>query len=234
MKSTFLTLRLYILGVSAVLVSGTSCRSSEYLSAAGECCSLCDRGFAVRKDCSGDYNTRCKPCLKGEFMNIPSGFHKCLPCKTCDAGLSILQACTTVMNTVCEVLDGYYCLRYLDGECCLAVKHSGCKPGQQIKTLGTKDSDTVCEPCPLGFYSPEGVNCTKWTDCSVRNEVEDQEGTSIRDVQCKPTRERYGLIPAFVLYLPTIIVLFLKHKMNCTVAQDQKEENEEVDQPAAR
>lgn len=29
---------------------------------------------------------------------------------------------------------------------------------------GTKISDTVCEDCPPGFYSPEGVDCFKWTE----------------------------------------------------------------------
>ncbi|XP_060788276.1 tumor necrosis factor receptor superfamily member 14-like isoform X2 [Neoarius graeffei] len=210
MKSTFLALGLYIFGVSALLTYGAGCGKGEYRSTAGECCPMCSIGFFI------------------------------------------LQDCTRTKNTICEVLDGYYCSQYSDGECNHAVKHSECKPGQHIKKLGTKDSDTVCEPCPPGFYSPEGVNCTKWTDFSVRNEVEVQEGTSIRDVQCRAPRKRYGLIPAFVLYLPTVLVLFLKRKMNCSTglkspvmetnpevlecaaSSSKQEENEEVDQPAAR
>ncbi|XP_060788272.1 tumor necrosis factor receptor superfamily member 14-like isoform X2 [Neoarius graeffei] len=241
-----------IQGVSAVLTYGASCRKGEYRSTAGECCPMCSIGTVVIKDCIGDYSTACRPCTKGTFMNEPNGLPDCFPCKTCDAGLFILQDCTGTKNTVCEVLDGYYCSQYSDVECDHAVKHSECKPGQHIKAPGTKASDTVCEPCPLGFYSPEGVNCTKWTDCSVRHEVEVQEGTSIRDVQCKPTRERYGLIPVFVLCLPTVLVLFFKHKMNCctglkspvmetnpevlecAASSSKQEENEEVDQPAAR
>ncbi|XP_060788278.1 tumor necrosis factor receptor superfamily member 5-like isoform X4 [Neoarius graeffei] len=114
---------------------------------------------------------------------------------------------------------------YIFGVSALLTYGAGCGKGEYRSTageccpmcsIGTKDSDTVCEPCPPGFYSPEGVNCTKWTDFSVRNEVEVQEGTSIRDVQCRAPRKRYGLIPAFVLYLPTVLVLFLKRKMNCS------------------
>lgn len=51
-------------------------------------------------------------------------------------GFYILQECTTVKDTVCEVLDGYYCIQYSDKECSLASKHSECEPGQQVKTPG--------------------------------------------------------------------------------------------------
>ncbi|KAB5567270.1 hypothetical protein PHYPO_G00230860 [Pangasianodon hypophthalmus] len=214
MKSTFLTLRLFIFGVHAVLTYGARCGQSEYLSAAGECCPMCNIGSVVFKDCSGDYSTTCKPCSKGTFMNEPNGLPSCFPCKTCDTGLYILQDCTTIKNTVCEVLDGYYCMHYFEGECSHAMKHSKCKPGQQIKTPGTKASDTVCEPCPQGFYSPEGVTCSKWTDCSLSNEIEDQEGTSITDVKCKPRRKRYVLLASVlmaIVLLLSVMVLYLTH-----------------------
>ncbi|XP_053536348.1 tumor necrosis factor receptor superfamily member 14 [Ictalurus punctatus] len=215
MKSTVLTLRLYIFGVYAVLTYGAKCGPSEYLSAAGECCPMCNIGSVVLRDCTGDYSTSCKPCSKGMFMNEPNGLNKCFSCKSCDTGLYVLQECTTIKDTVCEVLDGYYCIQKSGRECSLASKHSECEPGQQVKTPGTKASDTVCEPCPPGFYSPKGVNCTKWTDCWVNNEVVDQEGTSITDVQCKPRRRRSVyliLIPLSALVILSVIVLYLWHR----------------------
>ncbi|XP_053481888.1 tumor necrosis factor receptor superfamily member 14-like [Ictalurus furcatus] len=160
-KNLFICL---LTGVYAVLTYGAKCGPSEYLSAAGECCPMCNIGSVVVKDCSGDYSTSCKPCSKGTFMNEPNGLNKCFSCKSCDTGLYILQECTTIKDTVCEVLDGYYCIQKSGRECSLALKHSECEPGQQVKTPGTKDSDTVCEPCPPGFYSPKGVTCTKWTE----------------------------------------------------------------------
>ncbi|XP_058245643.1 tumor necrosis factor receptor superfamily member 14-like isoform X4 [Hemibagrus wyckioides] len=217
MKSAFLT-RLHILGICAALTFGSKCGQSEYLSAAEECCPMCAIGSVVLKDCHGDYSTTCKPCSKGTFMNEPNGLHACFQCKICENGLYISQNCTTIKDTVCGVLDGYYCMHYSDErrDCSLAIKHSKCKPGEQIKTPGTKSSDTVCEPCLSGFYSPEGVNCSKWTDCSVKNEIEDQEGTSIKDVQCKPGRNRYGLIAAFLIdavLLLSLIVLYFSHRL---------------------
>ncbi|XP_058245665.1 tumor necrosis factor receptor superfamily member 14-like isoform X1 [Hemibagrus wyckioides] len=219
MKPAFLTC-LYILSICAALTYGTKCGRSEYLSAAEECCPMCAIGSVVLKDCHGDYSTTCKPCSKGTFMNEPNGLHSCFQCKICENGLYISQECTTIKDTVCGVLDGYYCLRYSDDkrDCSLAIKHSQCQPGEQIKTPGTKSSDTVCEPCPTGFYSPEGVKCSKWTDCSVKNEIEEQEGTSIIDVQCKPRNWNmiYGLIAVLltvtVTLLLSLIVSYLKQK----------------------
>ncbi|KAM9475568.1 tumor necrosis factor receptor superfamily member 5 isoform 2-T4 [Clarias gariepinus] len=211
MKPTSLTLRLYIFGVYSVLTYG--CGPSEYLSRAGECCPMCNIGSVVYKDCTGDYSTSCKPCSTGTFMNLPNGLNKCLQCKVCDSGLSILKRCITTKNTICKVSDGYYCLDYIEenGDCIRAVEHSKCTPGQYIKTPGTKASDTVCEPCPPGSYSPEGVNCTKWTDCSDNNEVKTQEGTSITDVKCKRKTNRSHLIvvPAVGILLSVLLTIFL-------------------------
>ncbi|KAF5906263.1 tumor necrosis factor receptor superfamily member 5-like isoform X3, partial [Clarias magur] len=216
MKATSLTLRLYIFGVYSVLTYG-QCGPSEYFSRAGECCPMCNIGSVVYKDCSGDYSTSCKPCSTGTFMNRPNGLHTCLQCKVCDSGqgLTIRQSCTTMQDTICEILDGYYCLDPQNEECIHAEEHSKCTPGHYVKTPGTKKSNTVCESCPQGFYSPEGVTCTKWTDCSATNEVVDQEGTSITDVKCTlTTRQRYGLIgvPAVVILSA---ILWLYKQIQC-------------------
>ncbi|XP_046726741.1 tumor necrosis factor receptor superfamily member 14-like isoform X2 [Silurus meridionalis] len=215
MKSTFLTLLFYIISFTTCKTFGASCRHGEYLSTAGECCPMCNIGLVVLRDCIGDYSTTCSPCIKGTFMNVPNGVHTCFPCKTCDRGLYTLQNCSTIKDKVCEVLDGYYCAQYSDRECSLAMKHSECKPGEQIKTLGTKSVNTVCELCPSGFYSPEGVKCTKWTDCSLSNEIVDEEGTPIRDVKCKPTRNRFLLIAALLasaVLLLSLLILYWKHR----------------------
>ncbi|KAI5610347.1 hypothetical protein C0J50_5170, partial [Silurus asotus] len=139
--------------VYAVKTFGALCRHGEYLSTDGECCPMCNIGLVVLRDCTGDYSTTCTPCTKGTFMNVPNRLYTCFQCKTCDRGLYTLQNCSTIKDTVWEVLDGYYCVQHSDGECSLAMKHSECKPGEQIKTPGTRVSDTVCEMCPSGFYS---------------------------------------------------------------------------------
>ncbi|KAF7695516.1 hypothetical protein HF521_007239, partial [Silurus meridionalis] len=211
----FTCIHFFKTGVYAFKTFGALCRHGEYLSTAGECCPMCNIGLVVFRDCIGDYSTTCISCTKGTFMNVRNRRHSCFPCKTCDGGkyhwFYTLQNCSTIKDTVCEVLDGYYCAQHSDGECSLAMKHSECKPGEQIKTPGTRVSDTVCEMCPSGFYSPEGVKCFKWTDCSPNDEIVDEEGTSISDVKCKPTRRRHGLIAA--LLMTAFLLLLLMHKI---------------------
>ncbi|XP_017578844.2 tumor necrosis factor receptor superfamily member 14-like isoform X1 [Pygocentrus nattereri] len=209
MKSVFLVVSLSICGLQIILSYG--CGPSEYRSRAGECCPMCSIGIyglyhiigsrkVVYRECDGDSSTTCIPCHSGTFMNQPNGFFKCFQCKICDKeqGLYNLHTCTQERNTVCGVLDGYYCKdRDENKGCTFPLKHRQCEPGEGIKVPGTKDGDTECEECPHGFYSPLGINCTKWTDCSVKDQVKDTEGSSVKDVQCKvKTRQRHGLIAA--------------------------------------
>ncbi|XDV49135.1 hypothetical protein PO909_018440 [Leuciscus waleckii] len=181
---------------------GKACGPSEYKSAVGECCPMCNIGSVVRSDCKDDLSTTCQPCAPGTFMSEPNGLHKCFICRNCaqNQGIYIQSKCTTIKDTVCDVLDGYHCVEYSNSQCRHALKHSVCEPGQETKTPGTKNSDTVCVDCTAGFYSPSGLKCTKWTDCTARNEIQTENGSSVKDVTCTPKRrERYGLIFAMVL-----------------------------------
>uniref|UniRef100_A0A673MH95 Tumor necrosis factor receptor superfamily member 16-like n=1 Tax=Sinocyclocheilus rhinocerous TaxID=307959 RepID=A0A673MH95_9TELE len=150
----------------------------DYKSTVGECCPMCNIGSVVYHDCTGDFSTTCIPCSPGTFMSEPNGLYQCFPCRQCaeSQGLYIQSKCTTVRDTVCDVLDGY---RF-------------CKP---IMFLRTKASDTECVDCASGFYSPSGLNCTKWTDCAARNEIQAEDGSPVKDVTCeqKP-KEIYGLV----------------------------------------
>ncbi|XP_067250874.1 si:ch211-261n11.8 isoform X2 [Chanodichthys erythropterus] len=191
---------------------GKACGLSEYKSAAGECCPMCSIGSVVHKDCTGDLSTSCQPCAPGTFISEPNGLHSCFPCKNCDEsqGLYIQSKCTTVRDTICDVLDGYYCSDYSNSQCSRAVKHSVCKPGQETKTPGTKTSDAVCVDCISGYFSPSGLNCTKWTDCTARNGIKTENGSFVKDVTCTPKRQRYGLICAVVLTVFFIILLLIR------------------------
>uniref|UniRef100_A0A671L9U8 Tumor necrosis factor receptor superfamily member 14-like n=1 Tax=Sinocyclocheilus anshuiensis TaxID=1608454 RepID=A0A671L9U8_9TELE len=159
---------------------GSTCSPNEYTSAYGECCPMCNPGSVVHSDCSEDVSTTCKPCPPGTFVSEPNGLHLCFTCKHCaeSQGLYSQSKCTTIKNTICDVLDGYYCIDYSNALCRHAQKHRVCRPGQETKTPGTKTSDTECVDCAPGFYSPSGLNCTKWTDCAARNEIQTEGGTS--------------------------------------------------------
>ncbi|XP_056319682.1 tumor necrosis factor receptor superfamily member 14-like isoform X2 [Danio aesculapii] len=172
---------------------------------------MCGTGSIVRSDCSGDSSTTCKPCPSGTFMNEPNGLHNCFPCKNCaeDQGLYMQSKCTTMHDSICDVLDDHYCIDLSNQQCSHAVKHSVCKAGQETKTKGTKTTDTVCVDCAPGFYSSSGIPCIKWTNCTAINEIQTGHGSSVKDVTCTPkSRERYGLISGFILAV-VVTILYL-------------------------
>ncbi|KAF4110031.1 tumor necrosis factor receptor superfamily member 14-like [Onychostoma macrolepis] len=214
MRTIFLTCGFLL----SVVAFGKACGPSEYKSTAGECCPMCRIGSVVRSDCSGDLSTTCKPCSPGTFISEPNSLHECFTCRDCgeSQGLYIQSTCTTIKDTICDVLDGYYCIDYSNSQCHHAQKHSVCKPGQETKRPGTKTLDTICVNCPHGFFSPSGLICTKWTDCTARNQIQTEIGDSVKDVICTPKRRgRYGLIFPVSLISLFPIILYLWTMCSC-------------------
>ncbi|XP_077080514.1 tumor necrosis factor receptor superfamily member 14-like [Siphateles boraxobius] len=181
---------------------------------------MCSKGSMVVYDCTGELSTTCKSCIPETFMSEPSGLKRCFACIHCakSQGLYIQSKCTSIKDTICDVLDGYYCVDYSNSQCRLAIKHSVCKPGQETKTLGTKTSDTECKNCSFGFYSSSGLNCTKWTDCAARNEIQSEDGSRVKDVKCVQKRKRYCLV---ALCPPVIcaVVLAALYGRSCSKVQ---------------
>lgn len=169
---------------------GNTCGPTEFRSSQGECCPKCNIGSVIYRDCSREFNTTCIPCSPGTFMNEPNGLYKCFRCRKCNEtqGIYIQSQCNTMKDTICDVLEGYHCTNYSNSQCLLGQKHSLCKPGQETKAPGTKFSDTVCEDCPYGFYSPSGLKCIRWTDCAAKDKVQTEDGSSVKDVTCTPSR----------------------------------------------
>ncbi|KAL1020782.1 hypothetical protein UPYG_G00004590 [Umbra pygmaea] len=195
----------YFLHVCAI-----NCGPAYYKTRADECCPMCSPGLVVRRDCTSNSSTSCIPCVRGTYMNKANGLNKCFPCSPCDLGqgLFIQRDCTTTINTICDVRDGFHCKSYSsNSECSFAVEHTRCDPGQRTTEPGTKTSDTVCEVCPLGFYSQLGVNCTAWTDCVVIGQVKTAEGSTTQDVTCNNLSSRSHLILTAPILVTTLVVL---------------------------
>ncbi|GAA6106427.1 tumor necrosis factor receptor superfamily member 14-like isoform X1 [Tachysurus ichikawai] len=130
----------------------------------GECCPMCSSGHHIESPCTEFTSTTCLPCPDSTYSAKPNDRFVCSKCTMCNTvnGLGVKANCTRTSDTVCEPLEGFYCTD--EYSCRNAVEHTKCSPGQYIKQKGTKALDTVCEPCSPGFYSPEGVNCSKWTE----------------------------------------------------------------------
>ncbi|KAK2898119.1 tumor necrosis factor receptor superfamily member 14-like [Channa argus] len=174
--------------VAAFTGPALCCRRYEFTTRDGRCCPMCSKGNVVRRDCTQFSATYCVPCEDGTFMNKPNGLTRCFPCSTCGAaqGLFAQQKCTATTDVVCDVVSGYFCRSLSDDGtgCSFAVRHKVCAPGQRIEAPGTSRSDTVCEDCPHGYFSEDGVNCTAWTVCS-ESQTKIREGSAILDVDCE-------------------------------------------------
>ncbi|XP_068589718.1 tumor necrosis factor receptor superfamily member 14-like isoform X2 [Cebidichthys violaceus] len=188
----------------------TACLSKEYETTDRQCCPMCHEGTIVRRDCTPQLGTRCIACVNGTFMNRPNGLTKCFSCTPCDQGLGLFaqQGCTVTKDSVCDVISGYFCKTLMDETgCSLAQKHKPCGPGYRIKSSGTSRTDTMCESCPPGYFSLEGVNCTVWTICS-ETQVKVKEGSTSSDVVCgAASSHRYGLIAGLILFTLTLVSL---------------------------
>ncbi|XP_044226894.1 tumor necrosis factor receptor superfamily member 14-like isoform X7 [Thunnus albacares] len=177
-----------------------TCGPAEYLTA-GECCPRCLAGSRVETDCTEFRSTSCLSCTDGTYMNHPTGLKYCLTCGNCDAGsgLQIKTSCTSTSNTVCQPLEGFYCMDSTEDGCVKALKHTSCQPGQYIRQKGTSSTDTVCYNCQPGYFSQDGVNCTAWTICS-ETEVMVKEGNQINDVVCRSaSRNHYSLFSPLLM-----------------------------------
>ncbi|XP_059916308.1 LOW QUALITY PROTEIN: uncharacterized protein LOC132464125 [Gadus macrocephalus] len=212
---------------------GEGCRSGEYEPAPGMCCPLCDKGSVVLRDCTDESSTNCRPCESGTYMDADNGRSQCMSCRPCIAeqGLGTQRECSRVRDSACSVLDGFYCqASNQESGCSLAEMHTRCAAGQTAAEPGTRTTDTVCEDCATGFYSPEGANCTAWNIC-VDGEVELHEGSRTKDVLCAkaPGRHHYVIIIP-VLVATGAVVWMLVYETPSSRHRSQMEDYHKPDQ----
>uniref|UniRef100_A0A7N5ZRU3 TNFR-Cys domain-containing protein n=1 Tax=Anabas testudineus TaxID=64144 RepID=A0A7N5ZRU3_ANATE len=138
-----------------------TCHLAEY-QIGNECCPMCLPGSRVRTDCTEFRSTSCRPCLEGTYMNKATGLKQCFPCTNCDegSGLKIKRLCKTTSDTVCEPLEGFYCVDPSDNGCGAAQKHRSCEPGQYIIQHAPGTSLTYCRQCKPSSCS--GHTRTEW------------------------------------------------------------------------
>ncbi|XP_042286828.1 tumor necrosis factor receptor superfamily member 14-like isoform X1 [Thunnus maccoyii] len=183
-----------------------ACHPAEYLTAGG-CCPRCLAGSRVKTDCTEFRSTSCLPCTDGTYMNHPTGLKQCLTCGNCDSGsgLQIKTSCTSTSNTVCQPLEGFYCMDSTEDGCVRALKHTSCQPGQYIRQKGTALRDTECTDCSDGTFS-DGTftSCQPHTQCESLKLQLIKPGTDSTDAECGEKSSHVTIIVICV-----ILVLFL-------------------------
>ncbi|XP_069382954.1 tumor necrosis factor receptor superfamily member 14-like [Paralichthys olivaceus] len=210
---------LLILLIKVFRVNSLTCPSTEY-QIGDECCPLCPPGNRVKTHCRFR-STSCLPCEKDTFMNLPTGRRMCFPCTTCgpDSGLKIYTSCTATTDSLCEPLEGFYCVDRTRNNCAAAKKHTQCKPGQFIKQRGTALTDSECSDCSDGTFSDgTRTSCQAHTQCESLTLQLKRPGTTSTDAECEYTSLKVpvGIITSVVLVffvLSAIAFVFWKRKI---------------------
>ncbi|XP_062247213.1 tumor necrosis factor receptor superfamily member 14-like [Platichthys flesus] len=210
---------LLILLVKVFSVNTLTCHPTEY-QIGNECCPLCPSGNRVKTHCTEFRSTSCLPCVNDTFMNLPTGLNKCFPCTTCgpDSGLKTNTSCTATTDSVCEPLEGFYCIDRIENHCAAAQKHKQCQPGQYIKHRGTALTDSQCSECSDGSFSDGTLtSCRPHTQCESQNLQLIQPGTASTDAECGNLKKDQAaiIVPVFfmgLLVVGSLVAFFLWRK----------------------
>nr|KAF6470880.1 CD40 molecule [Molossus molossus] len=116
-------------------------------------------------DCTKITDTECSPCSRGEFLDSWNRETRCHPHRYCDPnqGLLVLSEGTSETDTICICDEGQHCV---NEACEMCSPHSPCSAGFGVKKNATRVSDTICEPCLVGFFSNVSSayeECQPWT-----------------------------------------------------------------------
>ncbi|XP_055122313.1 tumor necrosis factor receptor superfamily member 5 isoform X3 [Symphalangus syndactylus] len=220
----------------------TACREKQYL-INSQCCSLCQPGQKLVSDCTEFAETECLPCGESEFLDTWNRETRCHQHKYCDPnlGLQVQQKGTSETDTICTCEEGRHCTSEACESC---VLHRSCSPGFGVKQIATGVSDTICEPCPVGFFSSVSSafeKCHPWTSCETKDLVVQQAGTNKTDVVCGPQDRQRALVVipiifGFLFAIPLVLVFISESsekvaKKPTAKAPHPKQEPQEINFP---
>lgn len=186
-----------------------TCTDKQYVFN-GQCCDLCQPGMRLVNHCTDVTKTQCLLCNSGEYMNTWNRESRCYQHTHCESneGLQVEKEGTSDTDTICACKEGLHCT---SKECRRCVLHTSCGPGFGVKQMATGTDDTVCEPCPDGFFSNESSTfekCHPWTSCEAKKMAVLQEGTDQTDAVCglQPRMRALLVIPLVMAVLITVFV----------------------------
>nr|BAE36843.1 unnamed protein product [Mus musculus] len=209
-----------------------TCSDKQYLHD-GQCCDLCQPGSRLTSHCTALEKTQCHPCDSGEFSAQWNREIRCHQHRHCEPnqGLRVNKEGTAESDTVCTCKEGQHCT---SKDCEACAQHTPCIPGFGVMEMATETTDTVCHPCPVGFFSNQSSlfeKCYPWTSCEDKNLEVLQKGTSQTNVICglKSRMRALLVIPVVMGILITIFGVFLYIKKVV-----KKPKDNEILPPAAR
>ncbi|XP_030121260.4 tumor necrosis factor receptor superfamily member 11A isoform X1 [Taeniopygia guttata] len=188
------------------------CESEQHYEYSGRCCRKCEPGKYLSARCTATSDSVCQPCGPNEYMDVWNEEDKCLLHKICDQGKALREVNpgNSTFQRQCACTMGYHWNE--DCDCC--QRNTMCAPGLGVKPPVQQDRDTMCIPCPRGYFSKVSSStdeCKSWTNCTALGMEESVPGTDKSDAVCK---ERKMPEPSEdgtnrILYVLIVILFFV-------------------------
>ncbi|XP_073069281.1 tumor necrosis factor receptor superfamily member 11A isoform X2 [Manis javanica] len=186
------------------------CTSRRHYEHFGRCCNRCEPGKYMSSKCTTTSESVCLPCGPDEYLDTWNEEDKCLLHKVCDTGKALVavEPGNRTAPRRCACTAGYHWSA--DCDCCR--RNAECAPGFGAQPPVQLNKDTVCEPCPAGYFSEafsSTEKCKPWTNCTVFGETEAHHGTDKSDVVCSSSLPSEKPPNEPLIYLPGLIILLL-------------------------
>ncbi|XP_062424491.1 tumor necrosis factor receptor superfamily member 11A [Rhea pennata] len=188
------------------------CESEHHYEYSGRCCTKCEPGKYMSAKCTGTSDSVCQPCGPNEYMDVWNEEDKCLLHKICDQGKALKEVNpgNSTFQRQCACTMGYH----WNDDCDCCQRNTICAPGFGVKHPVQQDKDTVCTPCPTGYFSKVASStdeCKSWTNCTALGMAEIVPGTDKSDAVCAerkmPEQPEDGT--SRILYVLIVILFFV-------------------------
>ncbi|XP_065689116.1 tumor necrosis factor receptor superfamily member 11A isoform X1 [Patagioenas fasciata] len=188
------------------------CESEQHYEYSGRCCTKCEPGKYLSARCTGTSDSVCQPCGPNEYMDVWNEEDKCLLHKICDQGKALREVNpgNSTFQRQCACTMGYH----WDEDCDCCQRNTICAPGFGVEHPVQQDKDTMCAPCPRGYFSKVASStdkCKSWTNCTALGMEEIVPGTDKSDAVCayqkvpEPSEDGTNRI----LYVLIVILFFV-------------------------
>ncbi|XP_065484753.1 tumor necrosis factor receptor superfamily member 11A isoform X2 [Caloenas nicobarica] len=133
-------------------------------------------------------------------------------CTKCEPGKALREVNpgNSTFQRQCACTMGYH----WDEDCDCCQRNTVCAPGFGVKHPVQQDKDTMCAPCPRGYFSKVASStdkCKSWTNCTALGMAEIAPGTDKSDAVCadrkvpEPSEDGTNRI----LYVLIVILFFV-------------------------
>ncbi|NXU55756.1 TNR11 factor, partial [Turnix velox] len=188
------------------------CEGEQHYEYSGRCCKKCEPGKYLSARCTDTSDSVCQPCGPNEYMDVWNEEDKCLLHKICDQGKALREVNpgNSTFQRQCACTVGYHWNE--DCDCC--QRNTVCSPGFGAEHPAQQDKDTMCAPCPRGYFSKVASStdkCKSWTNCTALGMAEMVPGTDKSDAVCaerkmpEPSEDGTNKI----LYVLIVILFFV-------------------------